>query len=1191
MGPLKRKTSTVKLGEKWKISLECFSLSQHFERAIEHETLAVHKHLYVVTKSKSMSGRKKSTKKRLSDIVDEATKSDQENEKDEDAKEQQLTDNEKKQEEEKKARFPIAPDGYLPNSVIRKIIKPPADTLATSHNTEEPWRLKPVPKTDSHNQPGTLSRLSDYDVTLYLSDHESVVGVDPSDILTQVRKQFINLHQIYLFSVQTSMSNPVDEADDRTQDYDEMTAVQAHHMSRESTSIPIPGREQSSTGQQNLLTSEATTLSKGRPLLSTMSHHATSAISEEADSGMELLQHIADEPWYPATMDHTMIGVVDAFTAIMDNVTSVDYKQICDYIIQIHQEIGYPDQLSDRIADKLAAGLFSPVTDKRMDALRAIDELGLKKRSILKEILTMLTDPTISKEAKDEEMIESQNTGDDMSVLPESTQDQLVETWLEGTKGVVKDLSGLYREDSHSSRKNSRNRKLSNSSNHSNISRDSNHSRKSNKSNDSQHTDVDYDSDVSSLTSSDNRSGNTQFHNSYSVSVGDIKDQMAREYSETRVPPATRANTMTSLLSDGPRPPENGHGQMSARNRWRSSVRRHLLQGQHTKTLSRIPSASSHKQNTVLEASSLHVKSMPALVHAVIDGSEINSASVAPQGEEGVEERSPDHKTIAWGEHESIQSGKRSSDEQDGMDPEYLGEEMMLGQPKDDKNSEESNGSQNSRKETRNAATRASSHDSGIQNVIRSQVNNSENSHSRSGDEKVDVSPAEANSAAASRVSGNDREELDEEAEYLSHNDHTEKGVVLDDTRSEDGVEAAAKRIVRLLALPIPTEEMNTLCPMEMKIYKSGRSTPKENMINKLSNKLTPDNALMYKIYDSQRQTIIPSPEKSAKITRFEDNLQSVAERVAEDDSGFGQEIDSSSYSHEKSSVVRTGTRNLSPVQGSDDENNEDVIQQETDTEDWRICFDRAKKQKEQSKLPGPDVPKLTREPINLPPIRYLGDDVEMVTGDTGQRLLHSISVKPKRQDSAGSMESGKSQKHKIHSLPGRLGTNTTRDGYSKYGILTMQWTTSTPACGHDCQRYLLHHYNKHRMRTSESNGITATKFQIYNLQVTSDISSPETCSRSASSNTKFLPALVSNPEPLYEWGQPVAPFGEVKSISGNCPATRESKHYCDYSRLLKKRMHDHISATELGQIYLPELVKKGLKPLSRTILQTGANS
>jgi len=28
------------------------------------------------------------------------------------------------------------------------------------------------------------------------------------------------------------------------------------------------------------------------------------------------------------------------------------------------------------------------------------------------------------------------------------------------------------------------------------------------------------------------------------------------------------------------------------------------------------------------------------------------------------------------------------------------------------------------------------------------------------------------------------------------------------------------------------------------------------------SNKLTPDNPLMYKIYDSQRQTIIPSPGK-----------------------------------------------------------------------------------------------------------------------------------------------------------------------------------------------------------------------------------------------------------------------------------------------------------------------------------------
>ena len=42
--------------------------------------------------------------------------------------------------------------------------------------------------------------------------------------------------------------------------------------------------------------------------------------------------------------------------------------------------------------------------------------------------------------------METQNTNDNMSVLPEATQDQLVETWLEGTKGVAKDLTGLYRE-------------------------------------------------------------------------------------------------------------------------------------------------------------------------------------------------------------------------------------------------------------------------------------------------------------------------------------------------------------------------------------------------------------------------------------------------------------------------------------------------------------------------------------------------------------------------------------------------------------------------------------------------------------------------------------------------------------------------------------------------------------------------
>ena len=34
--------------------------------------------------------------------------------------------------------------GYLPNSVIRKIIKPPADTPVVPETTEEPWKLKPV---------------------------------------------------------------------------------------------------------------------------------------------------------------------------------------------------------------------------------------------------------------------------------------------------------------------------------------------------------------------------------------------------------------------------------------------------------------------------------------------------------------------------------------------------------------------------------------------------------------------------------------------------------------------------------------------------------------------------------------------------------------------------------------------------------------------------------------------------------------------------------------------------------------------------------------------------------------------------------------------------------------------------------------------------------------------------------------
>ena len=157
-----------------------------------------------------------------------------------------------------------------------------------------------------------------------------------------------------------------------------------------------------------------------------------------------------------------------------------------------------------------------------------------------------------------------------------------------------------------------------------------------------------------------------QLQNSFTVSVGDIKDQMAREYSETRVPPATRANTMTSLLSDGPRPPENGQTNKTAANRWKSSVRRHLLQGRHTKTLSRIPSASSHRQNKSLQASSAHVRSMPALVQAVTEGS-VNGSVAAHDDEEADNKRSPGPAAMAWEEHEStgsVRSSKRSSRKQ-----------------------------------------------------------------------------------------------------------------------------------------------------------------------------------------------------------------------------------------------------------------------------------------------------------------------------------------------------------------------------------------------------------------------------------------------------------------------------------------------------------------------------------------------
>ena len=137
---------------------------------------------------------------------------------------------------------------------------------------------------------------------------------------------------------------------------------------------------------------------------------------------------------------------------------------------------------------------------------------------------------------------------------------------------------------------------------------------------------------------------------------------MEREYSETCVPPATRANTMTSMLSDGSRPPENGGSHMTAAKRWKSSIKRHLLQQRYSKTLTRIPSALSHRENGILEASSIHIRSMPALEQPVMEDNGTGPVSSASRGAAGTQ--SPVHPlAVAWSDNKNKNSVRSSSSE------------------------------------------------------------------------------------------------------------------------------------------------------------------------------------------------------------------------------------------------------------------------------------------------------------------------------------------------------------------------------------------------------------------------------------------------------------------------------------------------------------------------------------------------
>jgi len=114
--------------------------------------------------------------------------------------------------------------------------------------------------------------------------------------------------------------------------------------------------------------------------------------SEEEDVTHPLLKKIKEEMWFPSSSPATLAAVVSAFIAVLEQVGNSVHTQICDYIVEINNEIGYPDDLKQKLVDKLLTQLNNRIPTRRENAIRALGELGVDSDKVLDGLLPTLID-------------------------------------------------------------------------------------------------------------------------------------------------------------------------------------------------------------------------------------------------------------------------------------------------------------------------------------------------------------------------------------------------------------------------------------------------------------------------------------------------------------------------------------------------------------------------------------------------------------------------------------------------------------------------------------------------------------------------------------------------------------------------------------------------------------------------------
>ena len=270
----------------------------------------------------------------------------------------------------------IAPDGYIPNSVIRKKLGlKPKKPAPPSLRRQTRWKVKSLPKPDPKHMPEAWD-IPQTDKVKHVSKREVSASIPVFDWPASPKPSS---------DVETEPSPEAESPVGRGRD----AAVREAGYQMKSKRIEMLRMDDPRTRRPKVARKLPEMGGKEEPEETTKERKKRKAIME-----VELVRKLIEERWMPK-VDSSSDEYEDILTKLftkLDDHNPMVYSDVTDYLNALFIELGIKDELLDDLIAKLGANLKSLNTSIKRHTLKGLQVVGAGRLDAIQLVLSTLID-------------------------------------------------------------------------------------------------------------------------------------------------------------------------------------------------------------------------------------------------------------------------------------------------------------------------------------------------------------------------------------------------------------------------------------------------------------------------------------------------------------------------------------------------------------------------------------------------------------------------------------------------------------------------------------------------------------------------------------------------------------------------------------------------------------------------------